>query len=150
MGKEVTNQTHAEGWYEAERGETVSTIEDIAKGIAKLIDEVAKMESEHKQRVTPVKDKLDVLQRAMEMHMKNQGVQRLTVPGVKTFFFKTTRHVSVDDLAAWSQWLIENGQTEFLVKKCRKEAALEWLDEHGELPPGLSVNAITKMHVIAN
>jgi hypothetical protein len=95
---------------------------------------------------------------ANELHRRLLKRNPSWQPGMKangstpdgTFFLKTNNSVKVADRAAFFGFLVEDAARrvpEFATAHVAKEAVEGYMDQHKALPPGVSIDRITKLEV---
>lgn len=82
-------------------------------------------------------DEMEKLEAMFLRAFQKQGSSSLTAKGIGTAFIKPRVSDTVQDRTAFLGWVLETGNLEFLESRVSKAALDEWVEEHGELPPGV-------------
>ena len=90
--------------------------------------------AEIKEKFTLEMDKLEAM---FLRAFAKQGSSSINVKGAGTAFIKPRVSDTVQDRAAFLGWVLETGNLDFLESRVSKSALDEWVEEHGELPPGV-------------
>lgn len=77
----------------------------------------------------------------MLQEMKSQGFDSYAVPGQGTANIRTKRRFGASDWGLVWAWIVENKCPEMLQKRLLDSAVQTYLDDKGELPPGVSTEA---------
>lgn len=104
----------------------------------KLRDEKAALKKVHSAEIKDqFTDKMDKLEAMFLRAFTKQGSTSLTAKGIGTAFIKPRVSDTVVDRTAYLGWVLETGKLEFLESRISKAALDEYVEEKGELPPGV-------------
>ena len=111
------------------------TIDEVVKGYLTLRNRKESMESEVKEKVKVIKEKMAKLEAYIKKQADEQGVTSFkTASG--TAFVTTTDFAQVADWDAVLGFIKENGAWDMLEKRVSKNAVRGYIDEHKEVPSG--------------
>ncbi len=113
-----------------------------------LRDKIDEIETRHKEELAPYRSAYNDL-KAWLLHALNEmGVENVqTEEG--TVHKKTRRTFPLEDASEFLGYVVENRAWEMLDLKCNATAAQEFLEEHGELPPGVKMSVHVDSSVLA-
>lgn len=113
------------------------TIDEVVKGYLTLRNRKESMESEVKEKVKIIKEKMAKLEAYIKKQADEQGVTSFkTASG--TAFVTTTDFAQVADWDAVLGFIKENGAWDMLEKRVSKNAVRGYIDEHKEVPSGVN------------
>lgn len=113
------------------------TIDEVVKGYLTLRNRKESMESEVKEKVKVIKEKMAKLEAYIKKQADEQGVTSFkTASG--TAFVTTTDFAQVADWDAVLGFIKENGAWDMLEKRVSKNAVRGYIDEHKEVPSGVN------------
>lgn len=119
---------------------TEVNVEQIVAAFVKLRDHKNKIQKRHKEELAPVNEKLDRLSGWLQNDLLQRKVQsQKTAAG--TAYLSTDSSATVKDRDEYLKFVIENEMWDLLENRVSKTAVRDYLEEHGEVPPG--VNYVT-------
>ena len=119
-------------------------VDDVVAAYMKLRRQKEEVESEVKDRLKTIKDKMEKLEAWLKTQMDEQGLTSVkTKHG--TAFVTTTDYANVADWDAGLDFVKQNDAFEFLEKRISKIAVRDHIKHHKSVPPG--VNYGTKLNI---
>lgn len=114
----------------------------IVDSYIKIRDKKKALEAEQKEALKPYNDALEQLEaRALEI-LNQSGVESMKT-SAGTVYLSTRTSATIADRSAFMQYIEANGAFELLDVRANKTAVEEYLAEHQDLPPGVSVKAVS-------
>ena len=122
------------------------TIDQLVEAFVALRDQKKEMEERHKEELAPTVRRMDMALKLIEQIMNEQGVE-----SVRTRFgtpYKTVlSRVKITDWEAARNFVDENNLGHWYTRSLSKEGVETYLEEYGELPPGVDITRITNINV---
>lgn len=115
---------------------------ELSKAYKALREKIRQSE----ERLRALKQLSEVLEAELLRIMPEQGVDRIVVGGYMIAPVDSDV-VRVTDWSALYDWLVEHNGIDFLQQRVKRAAVLEYLEAHGELPPGLDLTRIRKIRM---
>lgn len=112
----------------------------------KLRDLLGAAKKKYEESIAPAKDEMKALENWLLAGMDDQGVKSLKGEG-GTAYIVTRSNVIAEDWDEFINYVRENDFWNGLEKRASKSAAIEHAEEHGELPPGLTMNTVLGVNV---
>lgn len=112
----------------------------LIKSYIAIRDKKSELTKGHKEELKPYNEALGKLENHFLAAMQQDNLQSLNAGG-GTAFQATRTSVTVADWDAFYKWVAENKAPHFLDHRASKSAVEEYLEETGELPPGLNRNS---------
>ena len=125
----------------------IHDLNDALRVYNKIEDTRDTLRTEYESKDSQLKAARDQVEQYMLQEMKRQGFSEFAVPGQGIAKIKTKRNFGAADWALVWNWILENRCPEFLQKRLLDTAFQKYLDETGELPPGVSTRAKTMIDV---
>lgn len=82
-------------------------------------------------------DEMERLEAMFLRAFNKSGNTSVKAKGIGTAYLQPRVSDTVIDRTAYLGWVLETGNLEFLESRVSKAALDEWVEEHGELPPGV-------------
>lgn len=106
------------------------------------------MEAKHKTELAPIKTALDNMETWLQDHMNKNGIDQVKVAGVGVAFKKRKTSVRCEDWdGAFFPWIEQHKAWHFLDHNVNKTAAVEYMDQHQVMPPGVSITTFVEVQV---
>jgi hypothetical protein len=125
----------------AEDGERIMSgpkAEDVIEAYTKLRDKRSELKRAYEAEDSILKDKMRKLDAWLLGKMAEVGTTQLKGNG-SVAFISTIDKAKCDDWGTFWQWLADNARLDMLEKRVANKSISEYLEEFGELPPGISV-----------
>lgn len=119
-------------------------IEDMIGAYIKLRDKKQADEKAHKTRMAKLTALMREIEDRIQAHFNETGASSIRT-SCGTAYSTVRLSARVDDQEAFRQFVESQGAWGILEARANKSAVAEYLDEHGEPPPGVS---ITRAHNI--
>lgn len=113
------------------------TVEQAIAAYIRLRDKKAEIEERQKEELVPIKNGMTKLENWLHAQMLKDGVDSMKKEGVGTAFLQRASSVTVKDWNAALDFIKESGEWSFLEARVSKTAVQDYLQEKGELPPGV-------------
>lgn len=120
---------------------------DLIKRYLELRAIKERLEDEHKAKVAKVRGLMEEIEQRLATHFAESGTDNISVRGVGKAFRTTATSVKAADKPLFEHWLMEHDAWALADIRPAKTAVVQYLDDHGEPPPGVSVNRIHKVSV---
>lgn len=122
------------------------TVDDVIAACLKYKAAKEAMALKHKAEVAPLTENIDKLEGWLQAELQKLGLQNFKgASGVA--FLQTTTSATSKDWEATLKWIIETGAYEFLERRVSKTVVQEYMEQHGEAPPGVSVTREIEVRV---
>lgn len=122
------------------------TVDQVIAARLKLRRYKDMLETKHSAEIKPITEQIDKIDNWLQSELQKRGLQNFSsVSG--TAFLKTKTDSTSHDWDATLKWIIETGAYEFLEKRVSKTAITDYMEQHGEAPPGISVTRYTSVGV---
>lgn len=114
------------------------TIDEMIAAYIKLRDKKQEAEKEHKARVAKLTGLMKTIEERIQAHFNETGASSIrTANG--TAYSSTRTSARVDDPEIFRQFVESQHAWGILEARANKTAVAEYLEQHGEPPPGVSV-----------
>lgn len=124
-----------------------SQVEQWVSDYIMIRDTKALIAERHKAEMERVNKALAKIERLLSDVLNEQGVEAMrTTSGMVHRSIKTS--TTVEDREAYMAFVRENEAWNFLESKANKTAVEEYLEEHGELPPGVRVSRFVTVRIV--
>jgi hypothetical protein len=121
-------------------------VDDVIAGYISLRDQKEATVKKHKEELGPINLKMDKVAAWLQKQLVEQGLQNFKgKSGVA--FLQTDTSVKVEDFDALLSWIKDNNAWFFLEKRAAKTVVQEYVEAHGEVPPGLNISSEVVVHV---
>jgi hypothetical protein len=121
-------------------------IDQIIERYIQLRDLKDQKEALHKADVAKIKDAMEKCENAILGHLNKTGVD--SVGSKAGTAFKTTKtSATVKDWDASLNYIKDNDAWNMLDRRDNKTAVAEYMEEHGDVPPGVEWRAETAVQV---
>lgn len=122
------------------------TVDQVIAGYLELRRKKEALQDEHKLQLAPMNDGLTKLEGWIQNELQKLGLTNFKGPS-GTAFLQTATQCSVKEWDATLAWILANGAHEFLEKRVAKSVVQEYVEQHGEAPPGIQVTRMTEVRV---
>lgn len=122
------------------------TVDEVIGAVLKLKATKEKVASEHKAQLAPINENITKLEGWLQNELNKLGLQNFKGASGIAFLQGTTSATS-KDWDATLKWIIEQGAYEFLERRVSKTVVQEYMEQHGEAPPGISVTREVEVRV---
>ena len=123
-----------------------TNVDALVAQYLKLRDRIKAADDAHKEKMAAAKDYLERLNGALLVQLQTIGGDSVKTPH-GTAYKTTTSSASIADGTVFRGFVIENRAWDMVDWKANAPAALEYLKEHQDLPPGVNISSITKVGV---
>lgn len=122
------------------------TIEDLTRVFLHLRDKKKAVEDRHKEELAPINARMDKALSLLDKLMQEQGLQNAKNQyGTPYKVVQST--VRITDWEAVSKFINDNGLQHWYNRAVSKDGVVAYLEEYGELPPGVDLIRRTKVNV---
>lgn len=115
--------------------------ESIVESYIALRDQKQEMEREHARALVPINEAMVQAEQAMLAKLNEMGIQSLRTQYGNIIKAKKTT-VSVADWEVTLGFIQDHELWHMLERRIGKAAVEQYIDEHGEPPPGVNVSSI--------
>lgn len=121
-------------------------IDEAVAAYVKLRDKRDALKRQHKEELVPYTEKMDRIEAAI-LNFFNKTGQNSCRTNHGTPYKSDTLSATVADRESFLGFVRENEAYHFLENRVKKEAVVEYEQEHGEYPPGIKTSVVTKINV---
>jgi hypothetical protein len=121
-------------------------LNDLIRDYVKARDLKKEMADRHKAEIAPINDVLDQIESVI-LNFLNESGQESAATKSGTAYITKRESFTVEDPAAFREFVEGLGDTTFFESRASKEAVTAYLQETGELPPGLKYSAMVTVGV---
>jgi hypothetical protein len=122
-------------------------LDDLVGYFLSVRDEIARLETEHDQQLKPLKDMRQELEERLLAALDAAGVESArTDRGTVTATIRHSANCKADP-DAFMQFVIDNELFDLLERRACTVPCMDYAKEHNELPPGVTINSIRKLHI---
>jgi len=122
------------------------TLEQLVEAFVELRDRKKEMEARHKEELAPTLRKMEKALNLIEGIMNEQGVESVRTQ-YGTPYKSVLSRVKITDWEAARNFVDENNLGHWYTRTLSKEGVETYLEEFGELPPGVEITRITNINV---
>ena len=115
-------------------------IDQVIAGYVALRSQKEALSKKQKEEMAPLNDKMDKLELWLRSQLQAQGVTSIASKGNGTAFLETKTDAGVEDWDATLEWVKVTGAWEFLEKRVAKSVVKDYMEAHGEVPPGIKIS----------
>lgn len=120
--------------------------ETIISAYVNLRDKRSQLKRAYEDEDQILKDKMEKLENWLLKTMQDTGTTQLgSTHG--TAYTQTNYRASTNDWPTVWGWIADNGRFDFMEKRLASKVINEYIEETGETPPGVNVNAELKVIV---
>lgn len=113
------------------------TVDEVVKGYIKLRDKKNQMKKDQAEEVRPINEKMTLLENWLLRDLQTRKVEsQKTAEG--TAFISTMAAATVKDRDAFFDFVREKGMWDLLENRCSKSVVRDYLEETGEVVPGVN------------
>lgn len=106
----------------------------------------SKLKEDYEYQDAQLKEKMEQIERAMQEALDTTGCESTNTEH-GTVFFQTSTKASIADWSSFAPWVMENDALEFMQQRVNIKSVTSYLEEYGELPPGINVHRERKVVV---
>jgi hypothetical protein len=119
-------------------------MEQVCEAYISLRDKKKEIEERQREELKPIRDLMYKLEMFALQHLQDEGGQNLKTPK-GTVYLSTVTTPTIEDWDAFKEFLMLDPDHSwgFLTKKPNKEAVENYLEAHGDIPPGIKVKRET-------
>ncbi len=123
------------------------TIKALILQYVKLRYEKSQLKDRHKEELAPFEQALAGLESVFMVEMDKNDVDSVSARGVGTIYRSTRSNATVVDFDLLKAHVLEHGSWELLQARVSAPAVEAYLEDTGELPPGVNITRIMKINV---
>jgi len=97
------------------------------------------LKREFEQRDADLKEKMSRIEAALIAGLSETGADSVRTNSGTVFITEVSK-ASVADWSALADWIVQNNAVEFLEQRVKSTAVSEYLEQTGELPPGVNLH----------
>ena len=122
-------------------------IDQVIEGYLALRGQKEALAKKQKEEMAPLLDKMEKVENWLQAQLQSQGLTSIAAKGVGTAFLETRTDAGVADWDAAFEWIKATGQWAFLERRVSKSVVKDYMDAHGEVPPGIAVSSEVVLRV---
>lgn len=123
-----------------------ATLNDVIAAYLSLRAQKEAIVKRHKEELAPFTEQMYKCQLWVQMQLQNQGQQNTRTESGSAFL-QTDTSVTSPDFAATLDWIKSGEHWELLERRVSKSAVQEYVEAHGEIPPGVKVSSEISCHI---
>lgn len=117
--------------------ETVVNIDTVIKSYITLRDQLDELKAAHKAQLAPINAKMEKIEGWLQNQLQSQGLQNFKgASGVA--FLKNVTQATVADWDTTLPFIIEHELWPMLERRVSKSVVEDYVETHGEVPPGVN------------
>jgi len=113
-------------------------VDKVIAAYVQLRDKKAEVVARQKEELAPLVDQMLKLEAWLHRELLRQGVNSFKTDN-GTAFVQTNTSVTVQDWEAALGFIISKGLWDFLEARVSKSAVADFVESHGDAPPGVSL-----------
>lgn len=122
------------------------TVDQVIAGCLELKRKKEALAEKQKAEMAPINEGIGKLERWLQAELQKLGLTNFKgASGIA--FLQTTMAATSKDWDATLKWILENGAYEFLERRVSKTVVQEYMEQHGDAPPGVSVTRELEVRV---
>lgn len=121
-------------------------LDEVVEKYVKLRDRKAALKKKHAEELKPYDDKMALIEAAILKLFQKTG-QKSARTDHGTPYISERSNVKLEDRDAFFEFVFANKATEFLPNSVAKPAVTSYIEEHEDLPPGLSMSTELTINV---
>lgn len=118
-----------------------TSVDRVIEGYLTLRNQKEELAKQQKEAMAPINERMEKLEAYLHMQLQTSGLSSFVAKGVGTAYHETKTDAAVKDWDATLEWIKQTGAYEFLEKRVSKTVVKEYMEAHGEVPPGISVTS---------
>lgn len=115
------------------------TADQVTAAYVKLRDERSAIKQEYDAKDAAIKEKMAKLEVWLMTKLRDLGADSLKTSNGTAYISTRDRATCSDWGSLWS-WMAEHGRVDMLEKRVSTKPVVEYLEETGELPPGVNID----------
>jgi len=120
----------------------------LVKVLLEIRTEIERLDLEYERKIKPLREMQERVEAKAMAFLDANGMSNCkTEPNIGTLFLKHGVSVRVGDGAAFMDYIIQHAEYELLEARAHKTACREWVEEHGEPPPGVIMQPYREIQV---
>jgi len=127
--------------------EAVLTIRDLIVKYVEIRNAKTKLQEQHKLAIAPYDDALAKLEGVFMQEMDRTGVDSVSARDAGTIYRTTRANASVADFEALKSFVLDHDAWELLQARVSTPAVEAYLEDTGDLPPGVNLSRVMKINV---
>ena len=113
-------------------------IDKLIRACRKIRDARADLKAQYEEADAKLVAQQEVIKAELIKLMTTTGVTKLATPDGIAFMQEKLK-ASIADWSDFSEWVIANQALDMLEKRVRSKAVEEYIESHGNTPPGINV-----------
>jgi hypothetical protein len=122
------------------------TLDEVMKAYLSLREMKDATKKRHSNEMALINEPMLKLQAYIQRELQAQGLTNFRGESGMAFL-QTDTSVQVKDWDATFNWLRENDAWQFLEKRVSKSVVQDYIEAHGEIPPGLAISSEVSAHI---
>lgn len=126
---------------------TGDNVASYVEKFIKLRNKIKEIEEEHKNQLAPYKTMLLTLNNMLLGHLHATGADNISLKEIGTFYKIVKTTASLADADAFRRHVIGGEAWDLLDWRANSTAVKQFIEEHGEPPPGVNISSIVSAGV---
>jgi len=110
-------------------------------GYVRLRDQKDEMKKKHSEELAPLVSKMLTIEGWLQRKLLSDGLDSFRKKGVGTAFLSKQTRVKVEDWDSFYEFVKEGGHEHMLEHRAAKSVVEDYVENEGDLPPGLSMSS---------
>lgn len=123
--------------------------EDMEKRVAQYVqirDAIEALQKRHSEELKPLRELLDALGGRIQQFLDTNNLENLKT-SAGSCYLSTRYTTSVADAKAFMDYVVESKNFDLLERRANATAVKAYVQEHGHLPAGVNMSALTSVGV---
>ena len=122
-------------------------IDAVIEGYLALRGQKEALAKQQKEAMEPLTTKMEKIENWLQAQLQSQGMTSVAAKGIGTAYLETRTDASVADWDAAFAWIRQTEQWAFLERRVAKSVVKDYMEAHGDVPPGIAVNSEVVLRV---
>ena len=111
----------------------------MVRAYFKMREKRSELKREYEEADAKIKAQMEMIETEFLKMFSETGTKNLKTE-LGTVFTAETTKVSIADWGSFAEWVRENDALEFMEQRVKAKEVTTYLEEHGELPPGINTH----------
>lgn len=117
----------------------MSKVDEVVAAYVRLRDRKTEIQRRHKDELAPINEDMGKLEAWLQAQLLQQGVDSMKTKG-GTAYLQTSSSATVKDWDATLEFIKQTNDWSFLEARVNKTAVKDYIENSGEVPPGVDYN----------
>jgi hypothetical protein len=120
----------------------MADVNEVVEAYIKLRDARDELRKKQTEEMVPITAKMSKIEAWLQNYLQSHNLKSLKAEG-GTAFLKEVSSATVDDGEAFLDFIRESGMWELIERRCAKSVVDDYVEQKGELPPGVKYSRET-------